>query len=91
MSESVTDPNISRDEHAGDVKAKRVQPIGWDGTSAVRMPAPFILYAYDNFTISYPDDVTEVYTFKQGVTTVQTITLTYVDSTKERLSTGVRS
>lgn len=45
-----------------------------------------IKVGYDNGSLSQTD-TTDVYTFKSGVTTVATLTLTYTDSTKETLST----
>jgi hypothetical protein len=53
-----------------------------------------INFAWDYASVSYPDATTEVYTFKiNGVsgTTVGTITVTYVDATKEAISTIVRA
>lgn len=43
-------------------------------------------------TVTYPDGVTEVYTFQNASgATLMTITLVYVDSTKAKLSSWVRS
>lgn len=50
--------------------------------------------AYDAVVETEPDTVTEVYTFKTGGasgTTVATVTLTYADSTKARLTTVVKT
>lgn len=49
---------------------------------------------YDYFEVSYPNAVTEVYTFKEGGasgTTVRVLTITYTDSTKENLQSGART
>lgn len=45
--------------------------------------------AYDYIAASYPTDTQEVYTFKSGGsggTTVKTVTVDYVDSSKAQLS-----
>ncbi len=50
--------------------------------------------AYDSITTSFPNSSTEVYVFKSGGvggTTVSTITVIYTDSTKENLSSVVRT
>ena len=42
---------------------------------------------WDSITVSYPDTVTEVFTYSNsGISTV-TITVVYVDSTKKEVST----
>lgn len=48
----------------------------------------------DAFTVSYPSPISEVYQFRSGGvsgTVLMTITLTYSDSTKSDLVSGVRS
>jgi hypothetical protein len=52
---------------------------------------PYIKFAWDNVDITYPDTVTEVYTFSQSGNVVGVITLTYTDSTKANLSKVVKS
>jgi len=50
--------------------------------------------SYDYLVVTYPDAVTEVYTFKtggSGGTTVRVITIVYTDSTKASLSTVTRT
>lgn len=49
---------------------------------------------YDYVSVSYPDSVTEAYSFKSGGasgTVTATITLVYTDSTKASLSTVTRT
>jgi len=41
---------------------------------------------WSNIEITYPSTTTETYTFKDGVNTISTITLTYTDDTKGFLS-----
>jgi len=48
----------------------------------------FALNEYDYIAVTYPDTVTELYTYKtggSGGTTVDTITVVYTDTTKEDL------
>jgi hypothetical protein len=61
---------------------------------ASQAPLPFLSSAYDYIAASFPDAVTEVYTFKKGGasgTTVQTVTVVYTDSTKASLSSVTRT
>lgn len=46
----------------------------------------FALNEYNFVSVAYPDSVTEVYTFEMNNITVNTITVVYVDSTKNQLS-----
>lgn len=49
---------------------------------------------YDYVEAAYPDPVTEIWTFKtggSGGTTVRTITITFVDSTKDLIDNVVRT
>lgn len=49
---------------------------------------------YDAITATYPDSTTEVYKYRTGGssgTVVSTVTVTYSDSTKEELSSVVKS
>lgn len=56
-----------------------------------------INFAYDYVLATYPDDITEVYTFKSGTiggiggVTVGTITVIYSDNTKELISSAYRN
>ena len=45
----------------------------------------FIDFQWDTVNETEPDTITEVYTFKLGLTVVKTITLTYFDASKARL------
>jgi len=49
---------------------------------------------YDSVVVTYPTTIQEVYIFKDGGvsgTTVATITVTYTDTSKENLSTVVKT
>lgn len=48
----------------------------------------FITKPYDGFTVSYPDTVTEIWTFTLGATVQQTATFVYTDSTKNFFLSG---
>jgi hypothetical protein len=55
--------------------------------------AGLVKVPYDYFAVTYPDAVTETYTYKKGGatgTTVSVVTLVYTDSTKSLLLTGTR-
>jgi hypothetical protein len=50
--------------------------------------------AYNYVGVAYPEDDTEVYTYKTGGSggdTVATVTVTYTDSTKENVSSVARA
>lgn len=65
-----------------------VTPIGGVNILDVFMKSGAITKAWDNFSVTYPSATQEVYVFKLGSTTQQTITLNYTDSTKEFLLNG---
>lgn len=46
---------------------------------------------YDEIAVTYPSSVLEVYTYKLNSTTVGVISVTYTDSTKENISSVLRS
>ena len=91
-------PTIVKAEHIGpedtgdNIEAKRVAGYGF-GTDGnwKRNPLPLIDSSFDSMTTTYPDSVTEVYTFKAGATTVSTLTIVYTDASKGSLSSFVRS
>jgi hypothetical protein len=41
---------------------------------------------YDSATVSYPDLVTEIYTYLKGATVLKTVTITYTNSSKSNIS-----
>jgi hypothetical protein len=89
-----TSPAIERDEHDTATSTKRTLPYTWNNTTTVRTPTPFIDLAYDYIVVTYPDSVTEVYTFKtggSGGTTVRTVTVVYTAADKNNLSTVART
>lgn len=46
---------------------------------------------YDTITATYPDTVTEVFTYSLAAATVRTVTVTYVSSDKRDINTVVVS
>ena len=48
----------------------------------------FITKPFDSFEVSYPDAVTEVWTFKLNGVTQQTATFVYTDTTKNYFVSG---
>lgn len=96
-------PQLDLDEHVGpettgdNIQAKRVVGYGWDGSAWGRQglgAAGFITSSYDYVSVAYPNDTTEVFTFKiggSGGTTTNTVTITYVDSTKAQMSTVTKT
>ena len=64
-----------------------------DGNTTVRVGTVEGLLSgisYDYLSASYPDQTTEIFTYKlggSGGTTVATVTIVYTDSTKENIST----
>lgn len=46
---------------------------------------------YDNIQVTYPDAITEVYTYKLGSTTTSTVTVVYTDASKASLSSVTKS
>lgn len=50
-----------------------------------------ITQAYDRVDVSYPSSTTEVYTFRASGVVISTVTVTYTDSTKENISSVVKS
>lgn len=52
--------------------------------------SPLVNSKYDRIDVEYPTNTTEVYTYKNGSDTVGVVTVTYVDSTKERISSVVK-
>lgn len=80
--------HISPEATGDNISAKRVANYVWnDGNSAWERMSRALSAGqdFDYVEVTNPDDVTEVYTFKMGGsggTTVQTITVVYVDNTK---------
>jgi hypothetical protein len=62
--------------------------------NAINSLGKLVPESFDSIVATYPDTVTEVYTYKTGGlsgTTVATVTVVYTDSTKEVLTSVVRS
>jgi hypothetical protein len=68
--------------------------VNTDGSLEVRPLNSLVPEPFDYIGASYPDPETEIYLYKTGGaggTTVATVTVVYVDSTKERLVSATRS
>lgn len=76
---------VTRSEHIDpkttfdNIQAKRVAPYNWDGNNWQRQPLPLITKPYDSFVFSNADanGNYQTLTFKNGGTTVQTLSLSY--------------
>jgi len=75
----------------------RSEPIGNsdDGTGRralhVRMSGTIVAVNYDQILATYPDSVTEVYTYKLTGSTVATVTVVYTDNTKANLASVTKT
>jgi hypothetical protein len=75
----------------------RSEPLGNsdDGTGrrALHVKATNVLVTepYDEIAATYPDAVTEVYTYKMSGSTVATVTVVYTDLTKSLLLSVTKS
>lgn len=68
--------------------------VGSDGYLITNTNNILVDEKYDYVGVAYPDGTTEVYTFKTGGasgTTVATVTIVYVDATKEYVSTVTKT
>jgi hypothetical protein len=77
---------FNRQDNQADVHDK-------DGNNAkaVRTFNSILKSDWTRFDVAYPDTVTEVYSFKDGNTVIQTTTIVYTDTTKSNISSVVRS
>jgi hypothetical protein len=75
----------------------RSEPIGnspdGGGRRALHVKATNVLVTepYDEIAATYPDAVTEVYTYKMSGSTVATVTVVYTDLTKNLLLSVTKS
>jgi hypothetical protein len=78
-----------------DINRNPVKPlVGADGYLITNTNNVLVDEKYDYVAVTYPLDTTEVYTFKYGGAsgdTVATVTIVYVDSTKEYVSTVTKT
>jgi len=78
-----------------DTSRNPVKPIvGSDGYLITNVNNVLVEEKYDYVAITYPDGTTEVYTFKSGGAsgdTVATVTLVYTDTSKDNLSTVTKT
>lgn len=92
-------PGLTKAGSSGDPVNVKVENISGSVINpateeTVESIAGFNIPKYDYIKVTYPDGVTEVYTFKiggSGGSTVGTITLVYTDSTKANLDTAIKS
>lgn len=75
----------------------RADPLGNsdDGTGRralhVKVAGGIVGVNYDQIIATYPNPVTEIYTYQLAAVTVATVTVVYTDSTKANLSTVTRT
>lgn len=75
----------------------RSEPIGNsdDGTGRralhVRMSGAIVAVNYDQILATYPDPITEIYTYKLSSVTVATVTVLYTDSSKANLASVTKT
>jgi hypothetical protein len=70
--------------------------MGWHGggtasEETLQKIAGLNILPHTRIDVTYPSDTTEVYSYKNGSTLVNTVTVTYVDNTKEQLLNVVKS
>jgi len=92
-----TVPRITEAEHIGpndtgdNIEAKRVANYAWDGTNWQRQGLNLAPKTnYDYLDVQQTGSTIDTYVFKLGGasgTTVQTVVVTYVDSTKADINT----
>jgi len=58
---------------------------------AVRSFNSILASDWTSFSVAYPDTVTEVYSFKDGSTVIQTTTIIYTNANKSHISSVSRS
>lgn len=67
--------------------------VNTDGSLNVLVQNAGIPVKYDYFVATYPNDTTEIFTYKTGGssgTIVSTVTIVYTDNTKQNISTFTR-
>jgi hypothetical protein len=57
---------------------------------AVRTFKTILASDWTSFQVAYPDTITEVYSFYDGVNVIKTITVVYTDATKDYISSATR-
>lgn len=62
-----------------------------DVSLGLAMIPGFNVPPYTRIDATYPDTVTEVYVYKDGATTVATITVTYTNATKQYMLSAVKT
>jgi len=80
--------HIAPQKTGDNIAAKRVAQYGFDGTNWQRIPMRFVKNAFDYVSLAQAS-TTDTYTFYQGGsggTLVNTVTITYTDSSKNTLS-----
>lgn len=64
----------------------RNRPLG-DGSSSLSVNPidGMVIPVWDHLDAAYPDDVTEIYTYKLAAATVMVVTVVYTDAMKRRV------
>jgi hypothetical protein len=65
--------------------------VNSDGSTNNIMQNSIVPYKFDGIYPTYPNPTTEIYVYKQGGTTVATVTVIYTDASKNNLISVVRS
>jgi tRNA(Ile2) C34 agmatinyltransferase TiaS len=95
----LTEQYVDNLEHDETYRLKKVMPYGYDGTNAVALKVAsdgslitsgMVSVSYDSIALVQAA-LTDTWTYKSGVTTVATVTVTYTDATKVTISTVVRT
>ena len=82
---------IKKINEIGDTTSPATSAKQDDIISELKSISGFEIPAHDTIEATYPTDATEVYTYKDSGDTVATITVTYTDSTKEVLTSVVKT
>jgi len=95
MTYARTPNNIEAMAAVSDITQQNEYITSHNGAVNVNLAFPGLIdVQYDYISAAYPDDHTEIYTFKtggSGGTTVATVTVVYTNATKADLSSVTRS
>lgn len=86
--DSILSVGTSNGTISGTQSVIKVDSTGNQSTFVMNSIVPV---AYDSIYPSYPNSTTEIYVYKQGATTVATVTVVYTDSTKNNITSIVRT
>ena len=65
--------------------------INSDGSTNNVTQNTIVPFKFDGIYPSYPNSTTEIYVYKQGLTTVATVTVVYVNASKDEIVSIVRT